>query len=85
MTATVPELPCAVLKKVTGRILVEVPGVCRVLYDLMPQAEGDYQRAQELLAHAKSTLNEDEYQKIFHELEEKVIAGQAASDECSAF
>lgn len=44
-------------------------------------AEGDYQRARELLAHAKSTLSEDEYQTIFHELEGKVTAGQAASDE----
>ena len=44
-------------------------------------AEGDYHRARELLAHAKSTLSEDEYQTIFHELEGKVTAGQAASDE----
>lgn len=37
MTATVPELDWAVLKKITQRILAEVPGVCRVLYDLSPK------------------------------------------------
>lgn len=40
MTATVPEIPWAVLEKVTGRILAEVPGVCRVLYDLTPKPVG---------------------------------------------
>lgn len=37
MTATVPEIDWAVLKKITERILTEVPGVCRVLYDLSPK------------------------------------------------
>ncbi|MBE6039215.1 MAG: glutamine-hydrolyzing GMP synthase [Anaerofustis stercorihominis] len=37
MTATVPEIDWAVLKKITDRILKEVPGVCRVLYDLSPK------------------------------------------------
>ena len=37
MTATVPELPWSVLKTITDRILTEVPGVCRVLYDLSPK------------------------------------------------
>ena len=37
MSATVPELDWAVLKKITDRILAEVPGVCRVLYDLSPK------------------------------------------------
>ena len=37
MTATVPEIDCAVLKKITRRIFAEVPGVCRVLYDLSPK------------------------------------------------
>ncbi len=37
MSATVPELPWEVLKKITDRILKEVPGVCRVLYDLSPK------------------------------------------------
>ncbi len=37
MTATVPEIDWAVLKKITSRILAEVPGVCRVLYDLSPK------------------------------------------------
>ncbi len=38
MSATVPELDWKVLKKVTDRILSEVKGVCRVLYDLSPKA-----------------------------------------------
>ena len=37
MTATVPEIDWAVLKKITDRILAEVDGVCRVLYDLSPK------------------------------------------------
>lgn len=38
MSATVPEIDWAVLKKITDRILSEVDGVCRVLYDLSPKA-----------------------------------------------
>ena len=38
MNATVPELDWKLLKKITDRILAEVPGVCRVLYDLSPKA-----------------------------------------------
>ena len=37
MTATVPELPYEVLARITSRILSDVPGVCRVLYDLSPK------------------------------------------------
>ncbi len=37
MVVTVPEIDWAVLKKITDRILAEVPGVCRVLYDLSPK------------------------------------------------
>ena len=37
MSATVPELDWALLKKITQRILDEVPGICRVLYDLSPK------------------------------------------------
>ncbi len=37
MTATVPELEFALLRKIADRILAEVPGVCRVLYDLSPK------------------------------------------------
>ncbi len=37
MTVIVPEIDWAVLKKITDRILAEVPGVCRVLYDLSPK------------------------------------------------
>ncbi len=37
MTATVPEIDWSILKKITDRILNEVPGVCRVLYDLSPK------------------------------------------------
>ena len=36
----VPEIPWAVLQAVTNRILAEVPGVCRVLYDLTPKPVG---------------------------------------------
>lgn len=38
MGATVPEIDWNILKKITDRILAEVPGVCRVLYDLSPKA-----------------------------------------------
>ena len=38
MSATVPEIDWSVLKKITDRILNEVPNVCRVLYDLSPKA-----------------------------------------------
>ena len=37
MVCTVPEIDWNVLKKITDRILKEVPGVCRVLYDLSPK------------------------------------------------
>lgn len=40
MTATVPEIDYAILKKITARILAEVKGVCRVLYDLTPKPVG---------------------------------------------
>ena len=40
MTAEVPELDWALLKKMTDRILGEVPGVCRVCYDLSPKPIG---------------------------------------------
>ena len=40
MTATVPELPWALLQRITDRVLSEVPGVCRVLYDLSPKPVG---------------------------------------------
>lgn len=40
MSATVPEIDWAVLKKITDRILAEVDGVCRVLYDLTPKPIG---------------------------------------------
>lgn len=40
MTATVPEIAWPVLKTITDRILAEVPGVCRVLYDLTPKPVG---------------------------------------------
>jgi len=36
-SATVPELDWALLKKITDRILAEVPGVCRVLLDMSPK------------------------------------------------
>ena len=37
MTAEVPELDWALLKKMTARILDEVPGICRVCYELSPK------------------------------------------------
>ena len=37
MHCTVPEIDYAVLKHITDRILSEVDGVCRVLYDLSPK------------------------------------------------
>ena len=37
MACSVPEIEWAVLKKITARILAEVDGVCRVLYDLSPK------------------------------------------------
>ncbi|WP_239443027.1 GMP synthase (glutamine-hydrolyzing) [Gordonibacter sp. An230] len=40
MTAEVPELDWALLKKITARILAEVPGICRVVHDLTPKPIG---------------------------------------------
>ena len=40
MTAEVPELEWPLLKKITSRILDEVPGICRVTYDLTPKPVG---------------------------------------------
>ncbi|MDD6175873.1 MAG: glutamine-hydrolyzing GMP synthase [Firmicutes bacterium] len=37
MTATVPEIEFSILRRIADRILAEVPGVCRVLYDLSPK------------------------------------------------
>lgn len=36
MTATVPELDWALLHRMCDRILAEVPGICRVSYELSP-------------------------------------------------
>ena len=40
MTATVEDVPFALLQKITQRITREVPGVNRVLYDLTPKPSG---------------------------------------------
>lgn len=40
MTAEVRELDWVLLKKMTSRILAEVPGICRVCYDLTPKPIG---------------------------------------------
>ena len=40
MSATVPEIDWSILEKITARILAEVPGVCRVLYDMTPKPIG---------------------------------------------
>ena len=40
MTAEVPELDWVLLKRITARITAEVPGICRVCYDLTPKPVG---------------------------------------------
>ncbi len=40
MTATIEEIPYAVLHKITQRIVTEVPGINRVLYDITPKPTG---------------------------------------------
>ena len=40
MTATVEDVPFALLQKITARITSEVKGVNRVLYDLTPKPSG---------------------------------------------
>ena len=40
MTATVEDVPFALLQHITARITAEVPGVNRVLYDLTPKPTG---------------------------------------------
>ncbi|MGI6217008.1 MAG: glutamine-hydrolyzing GMP synthase [Coriobacteriales bacterium] len=40
MTATVPRVDWEVLEKITRRIMDEVPGICRVCYDLSPKPIG---------------------------------------------
>jgi GMP synthase (glutamine-hydrolysing) len=40
MTATIEEIPYQLLHHITHRIITEVPGVNRVLYDLTPKPTG---------------------------------------------
>lgn len=40
MTAEVPELDWALLKRITARVTAEVPCICRVCYDLTPKPVG---------------------------------------------
>jgi GMP synthase (glutamine-hydrolysing) len=40
MTATVENIPFELLQKITNRIITEVPGVNRVLYDMTPKPTG---------------------------------------------
>lgn len=40
MSATIEEIPYALLNKIVNRIVTEVPGVNRVLYDLTPKPTG---------------------------------------------
>ena len=40
MTATVEDVPFALLQKITARVTAEVPGVNRVLFDLTPKPTG---------------------------------------------
>lgn len=44
MTAEVPELDWALLKRITARVTAEVPGICRVCYDLTPKPVGTVER-----------------------------------------
>lgn len=44
MTAEVPELDWALLKRITARITAEVPRICRVCYDLIPKPVGTVER-----------------------------------------
>lgn len=39
-TAEVPEVDWALLKRITARVTAEVPGICRVCYDLTPKPVG---------------------------------------------
>ena len=40
MTATIEEIPYPVLNKITSRIITEVPGINRVVFDLTPKPTG---------------------------------------------
>ena len=40
MTAEAPELDRALLERIAVRVTAEVPGVCRVCYDLAPKPVG---------------------------------------------
>lgn len=40
MTAEVPKLDWALLKRITARVTAEVPGICRACYDLTPKPVG---------------------------------------------
>ena len=40
MSATIEEIPYAVLHKITERITAEVEGINRVLYDITPKPTG---------------------------------------------
>ena len=40
MSATIEEIPYEILNHITNRIVTEVPGICRVLYDLTPKPTG---------------------------------------------
>ena len=40
MTATIEPIPYDVLERIVSRIVTEVPGICRVVYDLTPKPTG---------------------------------------------
>ena len=40
MTATIEEVPYDILGRIVSRIVTEVPGICRVVYDLTPKPTG---------------------------------------------
>ena len=56
MTATVEDVPFALLQHITARITSEVPGVNRVLYDLTPKPTGTIVRI--IKNHPKTLVNQ---------------------------
>ncbi len=58
MTAEVPELDWALLKRITARVTAEVPGICRVCYDLTPKPVGRWSGSKFLLFFGRIALTE---------------------------
>ena len=62
MTAEVPEIDWALLKRITDRITAEVPGICRVCYDLTPKPVGTVEW-ENISADIKRSQSLDPYQQ----------------------